>query len=179
MTFFDISDLQKVAKEIEDKYNQLESLSHQNQLILESAGEGIFGLDREGKFIFVNPAAAEILGYEVAELIGEAHHSKVHHTKLTGKHYPLEQCPIYAAYRDKKIHRGTDEVFWRKNGTSFPIEYVSSPIIEKGEMRGAVVTFSDLTERKFAEDQIRNSLREKEVLLREIHHRVKNNFQPP
>jgi PAS domain S-box-containing protein len=157
VTFFDISDLQRVAKEIEDKYSQLESLSHQNQLILESAGEGIFGLNMEGKIIFINPAAAENLGYEVSELIGEIHHKKVHHTKSTGEHYPEEECPIYAAYRDGTIHRGTDEVFWRKDGTSVPIEYVSSPIIEKGEIKGAVVTFSDLTERKRAEEALRES----------------------
>ena len=157
VTFFDISDLQRVAKEIEDKYNQLESLSHQNQLILESAGEGIFGLDIEGKVIFINPAAAEILGYEERELIGKVHHGKVHHSKADGEHYPEEKCPICAAYRDNTIQRGTDEVFWRKDGTSFPIEYVSSPIIEKGEIKGAVVTFSDLTERKRAEEALRES----------------------
>jgi PAS domain S-box-containing protein len=157
VTFFDISDLQRVAQEIEEKYKQLESLSRQNQLILESAGEGIFGMDTEGRVIFANPAAAEILGYEVDGLIGEINHDKVHHSKSTGEPYPQEECPIYAAYRDGSVHRGTDEVFWRRDGTSIPIEFVSSPIIEKGEIRGAVVTFSDLTERKQAEDALRES----------------------
>jgi PAS domain S-box-containing protein len=157
VTFLDISDLQRVAQEIEEKYKQLESLSRQNQLILESAGEGIFGMDTEGRVIFVNPAAAEILGYEVDELIGEMNHDKVHYSKSTGEPCPQEECPIYAAYRDGNVHRGTDEVFWRRDGTSIPIEFVSSPIIEKGEIRGAVVTFSDLTERKQAEEALRES----------------------
>lgn len=157
VTFFDISDLQRVAQEIEKKYKQLETLSRQNQLILESAGEGIFGMDTEGRIIFVNPAAAKILGYKVDELIGEINHDKVHHSKSTGETYPQEECPINAAYMDGSVHRGTDEVFWRKDGTNIPIEFVSSPIIEKGEIRGAVVTFSDLTERKQAEEALRES----------------------
>jgi PAS domain S-box-containing protein len=157
VTFFDISELKAVMKEIEANYLELESLSRQNQLILESAGEGIFGVNLEGRVIFVNPAAAKILGFKKEELIGEIHHDKVHHTKQNGEPYPLEECPIYAAYRERTVRSGSEELFWRKDGTSIPIEYVSSPIIEKGKIRGAVITFSDLTERKRAEKALRES----------------------
>lgn len=127
---------------------ELEHLIRQNELILEAAGDAIFGLDLEGKVIFVNPVAAKMLGYGRAELIGQIHHRKVHHSKRDGAPYPEEQCPICATYKDGTTHRGTDEVFWKKDGTSIPIEYTSTPMIEKGELKGAVVTFNDLTERQ-------------------------------
>jgi PAS domain S-box-containing protein len=137
----------------------LEHLSRQNQMILEAAGEGIFGLDLDGKVIFANPAAARMLGYEVGELIGKLHHDKVHHSKQDGTSYPTENCPIYAAYKDGAVHHGKNEVFWRKDGTPIPIEYMSTPIREKDEIRGAVVIFSDVTERKKAEEALQAALR--------------------
>ena len=126
----------------------LERFIRRNELILEAAGEGIMGLDAEGRVIFVNPAAAKMLGYEVEELIGEIHHNKVHHTREIGGPYPVENCPIHATYTQGTTGHGNDEVFWKKDGTNIPIEYMSTPMIEKGEVIGAVVTFRDLTERK-------------------------------
>ncbi len=131
-----------------------ELLMKQNEMILRAAGEGILGLDSEGRVIFVNPAAEKMLGYEKMELIGTQHHEKVHHSREDGTLYPQEQCPIFAAYKDGEVHRGSDEMFWRKNGTGIPIEYSSTPIIEKGKIAGAVVTFRDLTERKRELDEI-------------------------
>jgi PAS domain S-box-containing protein len=126
----------------------LESFIRRNELILETAGEGIMGLDSEGRVIFVNPSAAKMLGYEKEELIGEIHHEKVHHSRETGVPYPDENCPIRATYTQGTINHGTDEVFWKKDGTGIPIEYMSTPMLEQGEVIGAVVTFRDLTERK-------------------------------
>ncbi|OGW37159.1 MAG: hypothetical protein A2Y97_01130 [Nitrospirae bacterium RBG_13_39_12] len=133
---------------------ELERLRRQYELILDAAGEGIFGIDLEGRVIFANPAAARMLGYEVEELIGEIHHDKVHYLRPNGTHYPSRECPVYAAYKDGLIHYGGDEVFWRKDGLNIPIEYVSTPIREKGELKGAVVTFSDITDRKKLEEQL-------------------------
>ncbi len=123
----------------------------QTKLILDSAGEGFYGLDLDGKTTFVNPAAAKMLGWEVRELIGRPMHNILHHSRADGTPYPREECPIYAAFRDGAAHRVTEEVFWRQDGTSFPVEYLSTPIIERGELTGAVVTFMDVTERKRAE----------------------------
>jgi PAS domain S-box-containing protein len=133
---------------------ELEHLKRQDELILEAAGEGIFGIDLEGRVIFVNPSAARMLGYEVGELIGEIHHDKVHYLKPDRTPYPSEECPVYAAYKDGSVHYGEDEVFWRKDGTSIPIDYVSTPIIEKGKLKGAVVTFSDISDRRKLEEQL-------------------------
>ena len=137
---------------------ELERLSRQHQLILNSAGEGIYGLDLEGRTTFCNPAAARMMGWEVEELLGKPQHDILHHTRIDGSPYPREECPIYAAFNDGKVHHVDDEVFWRKDGTSFPVEYTSTPIRdERGELVGAVVTYRDITERKRTEEALEES----------------------
>jgi PAS domain S-box-containing protein len=98
----------------------LAELSHRNELILESAGEGIFGIDEQGRHIFVNPAAARMLGYSVEELIGLPSHSTWHHTKADGTPFPEAECPIHAGYKSGATDQGSDQIFWRKDGSSFP-----------------------------------------------------------
>lgn len=143
-----------VSKQRESE-RAVEHLRRQNEMILSSAGEGIYGLDSEGRTTFVNPAAARMIGWDIEELIGQPQHAVLHHSKRDGTPYPLEECPIYASIKDGAVHRVDNEVFWRKDGTSFPVEYVSTPIRdERGELSGAVVTFQDITERKRAEEQI-------------------------
>ncbi len=145
-----IQDITQGKKDAEE----LERLSRQNELILKSAGEGIYGLNLEEETTFVNPAAERILGYEPGELIGRHQHDIIHHMNPDGEPYPTGNCPIYAALRDGKVHISSDEVFWRKDGASFPVEYVSTPIREDGKVVGAVVTFSDITERRQAENDL-------------------------
>jgi len=132
----------------------LERLSRQHEMVLKSAGEGIFGLDLDGNATFVNPAAARITGWEAEELVGRPQHDLLHHTKPDGSPYPREECPIHAAFEDGTTHSRDDEVFWRKDGTSFPVEYMSSPILQDGQVIGAVVTFKDITRRKAIERQL-------------------------
>ena len=132
----------------------LERLSRRHEMVLESAGEGIFGLDLDGNATFINPAAARMTRWEAEELVGRPQHEVLHHTKPDGSPYPREQCPIHAALEDGTTHSREDEVFWRKDGTSFPVEYMSSPIRQDGEVVGAVVTFKDITERKALEQQL-------------------------
>jgi diguanylate cyclase (GGDEF)-like protein/PAS domain S-box-containing protein len=141
-------------KEAEEEVGRL---SRRNRLILNSAGEGIYGLDREGRTTFVNPAAVALTGFEPEELIGEIQHDIVHHSHPDGTPYLIDECPIFMALRDGKIHRVDDEVFWRKDGTSFPVEYTATPIREADEITGAVVTFTDVTERKKAEKALKES----------------------
>jgi PAS domain S-box-containing protein len=126
----------KIQAEAADQ--DLEGVRHLNKLILESAGEGVYGLDAEGKTTFVNPAAEKMTGYTAQEMIGHCQHKLTHHTKPDGTSYIDTECPIYAAVKDGKVHTVSDEVFWRKDGTSFPVEYVSTPIWENLKLRGAV-----------------------------------------
>ncbi|MSQ47062.1 MAG: PAS domain S-box protein [Deltaproteobacteria bacterium] len=127
----------------------LERLRRQHESILNSAGEGIIGVDLEGKAVFVNLEAARLLEREVAELLGTTLHSLVHHTKLDGTPYPEEECPFRATLSQGETIHVSDEVYWRKDGTSFPVECLSTPIRdEEGEVLGAVITFRDITQRK-------------------------------
>lgn len=141
------------------------ALQRRNDLILESAGEGIYGLDRNGHTTFVNAAAARMLGWQSEDLKDCVQHDVIHHTTADGKHYEVTDCPIYAAIHDGKIHREDSEVFWRKDGTSIPVEYVSTPIYgENGEIDGAVVTFNDITERKLQQAALESALEEVRTL---------------
>jgi PAS domain S-box-containing protein len=150
---------QKLAREREQAEEELKRATRQKELILNSAGEGIYGLDLEGNTTFANPAAEKMLGYTEEELLGKPQHAIIHHSKPDGSPYPREDCHIYATFNDGKVHRESEEVFWRKDGTCFPVEYVSTPILEDEKLIGAVVTFRDITERKIAEqaeEQIKN-----------------------
>ncbi|MDD5297939.1 MAG: PAS domain S-box protein [Rhodocyclaceae bacterium] len=148
----------RAAVQYERTQAELHRKEELRELILDAAGEGIYGLDLEGRATFVNPAAAAMLGRTVAEIVGQIMHTLHHHTKADGTPYPRELCPIYAAYRDGTAHRVLDEVFWRGDGTHFPVEYVSTPLHnERGELSGAVVSFADVSERKRAEEALRQS----------------------
>ena len=118
------------------------------ELILTSAGEGIYGLDHEGKGTFVNPAAIAMTGWTEADVIGQPMHEKHHHSKANGEHYPQTECPIYAALNDGAVHHITHEVFWHKDGSSFPLHYTSTPIWENEAIIGAVVIFQDVSQLK-------------------------------
>src|ERR1022692_113789 len=139
-------------KEIEA---QMERLRTEHALILNSLGEGVHWIDDDGRIKFENPAAAKMLGYEVSELIGKLAHPTMHHTRADGAAYPQSECFIYATLRDGVVRRVTDEVFWRKDGSSFAVEYVCTPVYDKnGRSGGSVVIFTDITERKRLEAQL-------------------------
>ncbi len=128
------------------------------RLILDSAAEAIFGCNPEGTCLFSNRAAARLLGYDdPAELLGKNMHALEHHTRADGTPYPIEECPIYMGFqKGQGVHRD-DEVYWRKDGTSFPVEFWSHPIFRDGRTLAAVITFIDITERKQAEEALRKS----------------------
>jgi PAS domain S-box-containing protein len=131
----------------------LDKTRHQMQLILDAAGEGIYGIDLEGRVTFVNPAAAQMVGWKQEELLGK-HHSLLHHPPGNQTPCPDGNCPIFAAQVDGTTRQEINEVFWRKDGSSFPVEYISTPIRETGALVGAVVIYKDTTDRKLAEDQL-------------------------
>ena len=142
---------QKLVQEISDRLKtraDLERLSHQNELILNSAGEGIYGLNLKGIITFVNPAAASILGYCIDELQNQPMHEMVNHSTAEGMVYDWQENPIYQTIQTGKVHYVINEIFWRKDNSSFPVEYVCTPIKEKKQIVGAVVIFKNITERQ-------------------------------
>jgi len=139
-------------------------IERENQLILRAAGEGIYGVNAEGKTTFVNPVAERILGWSAEELVGTDIHSTVHHTHHDGRHYPHTDCPIYAAFRDGAVHQVNDEVFWRKDGTPVWVEYTSTPIRDRGVVVGAVIVFRDVSQRREADEKLRAALSEVDQL---------------
>lgn len=145
----------------------IEAAYRERNLILNSAGEGIFGLDLDGKTTFANLAACKMLGFQEEELLGKGQHALIHHTHPNGNPYAREDCPIYAAFKDGNDHQESEEVFWRKDGSSFPVEYMSKPILDGGKIIGAVVTFTDITSRKAAEDELQFAYKKLEERIEE------------
>jgi PAS domain S-box-containing protein len=126
-------------------------LARSNRLLLESTGEGIYGVDLDGRCTFLNTAGARMIGIDPAEAVGQRMHELTHHHHPDGSPYPAEECPIYRVYKDGQGCRVADEVFFRTDGTSFPVEYTSNPMLDDGHVEGAVVTFADVTQRKLDE----------------------------
>ena len=139
-------------------------VTQQMQMLLQSTGQGIYGIDLQGSCTFMNRATCEILGYRPEEALGRNMHELIHHHKPDGSPYPVEECPFYRALKKGEGCCADTEVIWRQDGTPIPVEYSSFPIFEDGKITGAVVTVVDVTERKRAEEKVRAS----EQLFRSI-----------
>ncbi len=141
----------KLAQEERNRVTQ------QMKMLLESTGQGIYGIDLQGNCVFINRATCEMIGYRPEEALGRNMHELVHHHKTDGSPYPVTECPIYRAFKKGEGCRVDTEVIWRRDGTPIPVEYSSFPILEGGRITGAVVTVVDITERKLAEEKVRAS----------------------
>jgi PAS domain S-box-containing protein len=151
------NEVEKRTSELQKNQDQLKTADERSRLLLNSAGEGIFGVDTAGKINFVNPSALNLLGYSENEMLGKGAHQLIHHSHGDGTHYDSTECPMYHSFTYGKSGKVTDEVLWCKNGTQFDVEYSSTPIKKDNEIIGAVITFLDVTERKKAEEKVRKS----------------------
>ncbi len=148
------------GKDITERKRAEEALhKSQNQIaqLLQSTDQGIYGINLDGACTFINRAGMKILGYASEECIGRNIHDLIHHSHPDGSPYRAEACPTYRAMLTGEGSRIENEVFWRKGGISFPVEYSSFPLFENGQIHGAVMAFSDITERKALEAQLRQS----------------------
>lgn len=141
-----------------------QEFERENQLILDAAGEGIYGVDANGITTFVNPAAQRILGYSTEELSRRNMHSMVHHSHADGSHFSAHDCPIFEAFRDGHVQTVEDDIFWSKNGDPIDVEYTSTPIKENDHIVGAVVIFRDVSQRKEDKKKLIKALNEVEKL---------------
>ncbi|MGF1519598.1 MAG: GAF domain-containing protein [Nodosilinea sp.] len=147
----EIAERENALRQLHLAQDSLNRLSHQNELILESAGEGICGLNAEGQITFVNPAAAEILGYSREKMLAQFMPHLVDPVKADGTPYPWEHSPIFRTLHEGTHHHVSGDLFRKHQGEYFPVEYTSAPIQDQGNILGAVVMFKDITERQIVE----------------------------
>ncbi|MFC7541297.1 GAF domain-containing protein [Siccirubricoccus deserti] len=122
--------------------------------LLDSIGDGVYGVDAEGRCTFVNRAALEMLDYACDCVLGHDMHALIHHTRPDGSPYPKDECPMLRSVRDGQAVRLENEVLWRRDGTPFAAEYSSFPILNGGAVVGSVLTFSDTTRRQDAHKRL-------------------------
>ncbi|MDR1995467.1 response regulator [Azonexus sp.] len=153
--------LEEQAIELETQQESLKAtaetltiLEERSRLILESVNDGIVGLDTNGVITFANPTTCDTLGYCLEELIGAEMHGLVHHSHVDGTVFPQEKCRMYLTSQDGKARRADNEVLWRKDGTSFPVEYSTTPVFKNDVLAGTVIVFRDITERQAAQKAI-------------------------
>jgi len=158
---FDITKQKEMAEE-------RDRLASGWRLLLESTGEGIFGVDQAGRFTFINKAGAEMLGCKPEELLGKPMHELVHFRRQDGTPYTHSGSFVYRAYRNGESTRGEDEVFWRTDGMAIPIAYSCYPLIERGTVTGAVVVFTDVSQRRQAEKQLQDTLERVRILSQRL-----------
>ncbi len=136
----------------------LQKLQRDHELVLNSIGEGIHRIDCDGQIIFENPAGRRLLGWQASELSGRPAHETMHHSRADGSALPKSECPIHESLKTGLSRRVDNEVFWRKDGTSFPVEYTTTPVRdEKKNITGAVVVFTDITQRQRSEKALTQS----------------------
>ena len=141
-----------------------QEFERENQLILDAAGEGIYGVDAQGITTFVNPAAERILGFTAKELAGRNMHSMIHYNHADGSHFCVENCPIFAAFKEGKVQEVEDDIFWSKSGEPIYVDYTSTPIRDNGVIVGAVVVFRDISQKKADKKRLLEALAEVESL---------------
>ncbi|MBI5331360.1 MAG: response regulator [Betaproteobacteria bacterium] len=158
-----VRSLRDALDSAQEAFSSLSALSDRHEQILSSAAEGIFGVDPEGNTIFVNDAALGMLGYRRDQLLGHNIHELTHHTRPDGSPFPAHNCATHMVMRDQVPRHASSDVFWRRDGSSFPVEFHSAPMLSQGKLAGAVVTFQDISQRKAAEEELdrhRNHLEE-------------------
>jgi len=140
-------------------------LLERNELILHAAGDGIVGVDDGGTITFANPAAAAMVGYDPAELVGRNLHATLHHSRPDGSPYPFEECPVWASLRAGTVHHVDEDTYWRRDGSSFASEFTVTPVLRQEHVTRAVVVFKEITERKAAAAALAASdLRTRQIL---------------
>ena len=153
------------TSQLMDNQKQLAASEERSRLLLNSVGEGIFGVNFKGQVVFINPAANQLLGYEPEELIGQDLHEKIHHSYADNSPYPPEICPMFKSFTHGTSQTINDEMLWRKDGTGFLVEYTTTPILQDREITGAVITFRDISQRKQMEETLAEERRRLQRIL--------------
>lgn len=166
-----------VVRDITERISREEQL----RLLLEATEEGIYTVDPRGTVTLCNRAATRLLGYDsAAEIIGRNSHALSHHTRIDGSPYPEDECPLRDAFERRQVSCVEGEVFWRKDGTPFPVEYAIYPIVRLDTVIGALVSFSDVSTKQRAEAALRHAQKMEALgsLTSGIAHEINNMLMP-
>ena len=139
-----------------------------SNLLLNAVGEGVYGFDINGNAVFINPASEQMTGWPAEELLGKNIHEYHHHSRENGEPYPSHECHIYNTMRDGIERKITNEVFWRKDGSSFPVEYTSTPVYKGDKLIGAVAVFRDVSQQRLADNKLKAALKKVQVLTEKL-----------
>lgn len=139
-----------------------------SDLLLNAIGEGVYGFDLDGHAVFINPAAEQMTGWLASELLGKNIHQYHHHSHADGTEYPTSECKIYGTLQDGVSRKVSGEVFWRKNGSSFPVEYTTTAVYKDRRIIGVVAVFRDVSEQHQAESALRHALKEVKNLTEQL-----------
>ncbi len=166
--------LQDLARD--ETQRRLETVEARRDIrsILGGTADGLIGVDLEGKCTFLNQAGSRLLGYSQSELYGEPVHRRIHHTKADGGEHSEQDCPVHVALDSGETVRVPDDVLWRKDGTSFPVQLIVSPMKDVRDVRGVVLTFTDMTDIREAEAALRDAVRARDEVLAVVSHDLRN-----
>ena len=166
--------LQDLARR--ETQRRLETVAVRRELgsILGGTADGLIGVDGDGTCTFLNDAGSTLLGFSPSELRGEPVHSRIHHTKADGGEHSENECPVHLALSSGETVRVPDDVLWRKDGTSFPVQLIISPMKDAREVRGVVLTFTDMTEIRAAEAALHEAVRARDEVLAVVSHDLRN-----
>jgi PAS domain S-box-containing protein len=159
---------------VKERTTELAKAKRQNDLILHSVGEGVVGVDLDGRITFVNPFASQMLGWDPNELIGRNAHATFHHTQPSGCPYPSEEYPVNSALTNRVTKNATGEEFSRRDGTRFPVEFTTAPLMDEDNITGAVIVFRDITERKRIEKALLDAKSQAELYVDLMGHDINN-----
>ncbi|MCZ6456705.1 MAG: PAS domain-containing sensor histidine kinase, partial [Actinobacteria bacterium] len=166
--------LQNLARRETQRRMETVAVRRDLRSILRGTADGLIGVDQDGKCTFLNEAGSTLLGYAPSELRGQAVHARIHHTKADGGEHSESDCPVHMALGSGKTVRVPDDVLWRKDGTSFPVQLIISPMKDARKVRGVVLTFTDMTEIRAAEAALREAVRARDGVLAVVSHDLRN-----
>ncbi|WP_412478189.1 PAS domain S-box protein [Azonexus sp. IMCC34839] len=177
VVFEDISERKQAERELEKYRHHLEQLVEQrtaelktaeanSRLLLDASASGLYGMDTEGRIVFINEAACQMLGYTKEKLVGRPVHATLHHSYADGTPFPAGDCPMLQALRRGQPVSNDDDTFWRADGSRLPVASATRPMVRDGQIVGAVVSFVDTSQRKMVDEARARALAEAERLVR-------------
>ena len=166
--------LQELARNEAERRKETVAARREVRAVLRCTGDGIIGVGLNGACTFLNEAGSRLLGYSKQELKGKSVHNMIHHTRWDGSDYPLKECPVHLSLASGDTARTLDDILWRKDGSSFPVQLAVSPMTDGLEILGVVLTFTDMTEIRETEEALKQAISARDEVLAVVSHDLRN-----